>query len=565
LEWFVNLVDDGGMVVAKALRNAGVGTVMTMAGGHVSSIFQGLKAEGIRSVLFRDERATSFAAAAWGAMTRHPGICLITAGPGLTNTVTGLAQAQRAGWPVVSIAGCFESFAVDMGGLQELDQAALMAPISKWSRTVPDSKRIGEYVERALQQASTPPFGHAHLSIPVDLLSAAFADRPPLRDAAGYLASRSGALPPDAAQQIADLLAQAERPVLLAGTGVWFDRGEDALNQLVDRIGIPTFTEDEGRGMLPDSHPSSMGPLLYGISGASKLVREADLVLVIGCKPDWRLDYLRAPLISPGAVMVQIDSNPEHLTGNYETRLSVQCSEAGALGAIAELAVPSGTRWDGWRVELKDAFKRHIESILAEARTVQGADVVHPVTVTEIVREACLRDDANVIFDGGTTGKWGKLLIPATRPGQWNRLKGPFASIGHGLPSAVARSLSDPAHPTVVLTGDGAFGYHAVDVETAVNEGAVVTVIIATDGAWGSVQEGQLKTFNDVEGTVIPHTRFGQVAAALGAKGYWVEDADTLRSILAEPHEGVRIISVKSETVFPPVRYPPGRYARGDS
>ncbi len=561
----MDLVDDGGVVVAEALRNAGVDTVMSMAGGHVSSVFQGLKSQGIRSVLFRDERATAFAAAAWGAMTRTPGVCLVTAGPGLTNAITGLAQAQRAGWPVVSIGGCFESFAIDMGGLQEIDQAALMAPVSKWSRTVPDAKRIGEYVERALQQAMTPPFGHAHLSIPVDLLSRAFAERPLLRQRNGYLDIKTGRLPDGAVERIDELLAQSQKPVLIAGSGVWFDHGEEELNRFVDRIGLPTFTEDEARGTLSDLHPCGLGPLLYGLSGASKRVQEADLVLVVGCKPDWRLEYLRPPMLSANATLVQIDSNPDHLTGNYETGYSAQCSEAAALRTLGLGLTATPERWDAWREVLKDSQAQHVESILAEPRPTAGKNIVHPVELTDAVREACIRDDANVIFDGGATGKWGKVLVPATRPGQWNRLKGPFASIGHGLPSAIARSLSDPARPTVLLTGDGSFGYHPSEVETAVREGAVVTIIIATDGAWGSVQEGQLKSFNDVEGTLIPHTRFDLVAEALGARGYWVEDGLTLRQILAQPHKGVRVISVNTETVFPPVRYPPGRYARGES
>jgi acetolactate synthase I/II/III large subunit len=554
--------EDGGAVVARVLRNAGVDTVMTMAGGHVSAIFQGMKDEKIRSVLFRDERATSFAAAAWGALTRTPGICLVTAGPGLTNAVTGLAQAQRAGWPVVSIAGCFESFAEDMGGLQELDQSGLMSSVSKWSRTVPDARRIGEYVERALQAACTPPYGHAHLSIPVDLLSRAHDERPALRAAASYL--RTGPTVPssDVLAEVAGVLRAARRPIVIAGSGVWFAHGERALIEFADRTGVPVFTHEEARGLVPDDHPGGVGPLLYGLSGARPLAAEADVVLVVGCEPDWRLEYLRPPLLAPDATVVAVDASAAHLDGYVETMARVQADEAATLAALTDLLGGPSEEWNGWRARLKAAQQEHIRSILDADRGPAGGQTVHPVTVTELVRDACLRDDVNLVFDGGTTGKWGKLLIPATRPGQWNRLKGPFASIGHGLPSAIARSLSDPDHPCLLMTGDGSFGYHVPEIETAVREGANVTAVVFVDGAWGSVQEGQRKTYGDVEGTIIPRTRFDLMAGALGAEGHWITDADALRDVLAAPFVGVRVVCVSTETAFPPVQYPPGRYAR---
>jgi acetolactate synthase I/II/III large subunit len=557
--------EDGGAVVARVLRTAGVDTVMTMAGGHVSAIFQGMKDEKIRSVLFRDERATAFAAAAWGALTRTPGICLVTAGPGLTNAVTGLAQAQRAGWPVVSIAGCFESFAQDMGGLQELDQAALMSPVSKWSRTVPDARRIGEYVERALQAACTPPYGHAHLSIPVDLLSREYDVRPPLRPAAAYLRTAPTVPAPAALAEVAEVLRGARRPIVVAGSGVWFAHGERALLEFAERCGVPVFTHEEARGLVPDDHPAGVGPLLYGLSGARPLAAEADVVLVIGCEPDWRLEYLRPPLLAPDARIVAIDAAATHLDGYFETVARIQADEGATLTALVEAVGAAGEGWDAWREKLKTAQQQHIGTVLAAERGLTEARTVHPVTVTELVRDACLRDDVNVVFDGGTTGKWGKLLIPATRPGQWNRLKGPFASIGHGLPTAIARSLSDPDHPALLLTGDGSFGYQVPEIETAVREGANVTAVVFVDGAWGSVQEGQRKTYGDVAGTVIPRTRFDLMAAALGAEGHWITDADALRAVLAAPFTGVRVICVNVETAFPPVQYPPGRYARTES
>ena len=555
---------DGGDTVAEVLSTAGVDTIMSMAGGHVTSIFEAVPEEKIRSVVFRDERAAGFAAAAWGALTRKPGVCLVTAGPGLTNAVTGLAQAQRSGWPVISIAGAFEVFSQDRGGLQEMAQSEFMAPISKWSRTVSDPRRIGEYVERALQAATTPPYGHAHLSIPVDLLSLAIPDRPQKREPDEYLGHTLGGLSETAIARITEELKGAERPVLIAGPGVWFADGQDALRRFVEKTGMPTFTHEEARGLLSDEHPCCVGEILYRLSGAVRCLERADVVVVVGCNPDWRLEYLDPPLVSEGVKVVLIDSNPEHLVMTRPTSVRACADEANALAMLATVLPDSNARWDAWRGEMKAAQQEHRRNVLEKEPAAHPDRAVPAVTVVRLVAEACIRDDANVVFDGGNTGKWGKLVVPATRPGQWNRVKGPFASIGHGLPSAIARRLSDPSHPCVLYTGDGSFGYHVAEVETAVREGADLTAVILIDGAWGSVQEMQFKRFGGLEGTLIPRTRFDQAATALGAKGYWIEDAESLEGLLAEPHEGVRVVCVNTETAFPPIQYPPGRYARGD-
>jgi acetolactate synthase-1/2/3 large subunit len=538
--------------IAEALGCCGVEMVFGVTGGHVSAIFDGLHRTGPRAVTFRDERSAAFAAAAWGALTRRPGVCLLTAGPGLTNGITGLIQAHHAGWPVVSVAGRFETPSEGFGGMQELAQDESMRPWSKVSMTVRTPANIVEHLYAALHAAVEPPRGHVHLSVPVDLLTMpAPAATPPAPELA-----RAGDLDPAAAQMALDLLGAARKPALILGPRAWMANPGEALGAFLEKFRLPVFSYDEARGMVPDDHPLSMGDVLFGQTGATKLLRQADVVLALGSQPDWRLSFLRPPQFARVARIIQISDAPNDLSAVPGSAVRALADPARAL---ERLAGGVGRSWPVWL----EAMRAESESVrqlqLARAAAYDGPGV-HPLMIATEVQRALEVHDANAVIDGGHIGKWAKVALRAQRPGQVNRLKGPFAAIGHGLPSAIVRKLSDPLRATILITGDGSFGYSPLDLDTARREHAPIVVVVAVDGAWGSVLSAQESAFGHGYGAHIEPLHYDKIAKAIGADGVWTPDAEAVRAALDDAVTSSRtaVIAVPSPTIAAPARYSAG-------
>jgi acetolactate synthase-1/2/3 large subunit len=526
--------------------------VFGMVGGHVSAVFDGLAAAGIRAVCFRDERSAALGAAAFGALTRFPGVCVLTAGPGLTNGITGLAQGHLAGWPLVSVVGRFETPREGMGALQEVGQESLLAPISKRVVTVRDPMQIEGAVAAALEQCLTTPQGHVSVMIPVDVLSQLVPQTPQVQPPPAIAASGLSA---EATGAIIDLIKHATAPALIVGPNCWVTGADEALATLLQKVQLPTFTYDEARGLISDDHPLALGDILYGQSGATKLLREADLVIAVGSVPDWRVSFLSPPQIAAEAAVVQIDSRLDSLRPLPNSRVRACADERAALTTLAELAPELS--WPHWIERIQEERRRYRQKRLLEAAP--AGDGVHPlrlvITLSEFVDEV----DANVVIDGGHIGKWAKMVLKARRPGQLCRLKGPFAAIGHGLISAMVRRLTDPGRHTVLITGDGSFGYTVMELETAQRESAPVIAVVAVDGAWGSVLTPQVATYGTDYGAMLPLTRFDLIARAMGLDGIWVEDEVALASALrTAPKDRTTVIAVRTATVTPPARYSAG-------
>jgi acetolactate synthase-1/2/3 large subunit len=548
-------LSDGCAAVAEILAQTGIEIVYTLAGSDVGGVAKAAADRGLKVVGCRDERSAAFMAAAHGALTRSPGICLVTQGPGLTNAITGLTQAQQGGWPVVSISGIFPREAVALNPLQELDQAALMRPVSVFAEVVPTSDRLPDLLQRALRMSLGPLRGHAHLSIPGHVLSGAAPQLPTWP--AGRL--RPPAADPDRTQlaEAAARLREAHRPVLLVGPGAWFADAAAVLADLLERLPIPTFTFDEARGLVPDSHPASFGSLLFRLNGAASLIAEADLVITVGLHSDWRVEHLAPPFLSDRTVLVQIDSNATELTRAGAT-VPILADEARAIAGLTPAAHQEAPAvWKDWTARLRAAHTSWLAELEGSDDTASG---ITPLELIFAVRRAAEQHDANVVIDGGHIGKWAKALLTARRPGSLCRLKGGFAAIGHGLPSAIVRSLTDRDRATLLVTGDGAFGYGFLDLETAVAEDLPLVAVVAVDGAWGSVQTTQIAAYGRAVATNLPATRFDQLAEALGAGGDWVDRAADLDAALetALITRGPTVVAASTCTIPSPAVYPHG-------
>ena len=548
--------------IIRRLRECGIDTAFGVTGGHVVPLLDACARENIRVIVFRDERSASFAAAAYGALMRRPALCLVTAGPGVTNAITGLAQAHYANWPVISLVGCFEAGSVGRGALQELAQDQLMKTVSKWAETLAQPERGAEFAELAYRSSMTAPRGHAHLSVPIDLVT-----RPVTKQAITPQPHRlQGQLCAADDSVLSDLvtrLRQAKKPLIIAGSGLWQAAGKNDFTQFVEQTNIPVFTHEEARGFIPDSHPLCLGSVIYKLNPQVKWLAEADLLLLIGTVVDWRLNFLQSPFVAADAAVVILTSDAQArmpASGDYLHVIADEGRTVTQLCTTLSGKLPSYQEW------VARVTKGSKETPSAAALPTQAAQApIHPLAIAQAVEAARSRYDANVIFDGGNIGKWGKFAVSAERPGQWGRLKGGFGAIGHGLSSALVRKLTDPDRPVVLLTGDGAFGYNVMELEVCLQESLPVITVIAVDGAWGSVQTGLATRYlesTESMYTRLPFTRFDRLAQAVGAQGVWIEHLEDLGPALdqAISSQQTWVIAVHTQTVQSPATYATDSY-----
>lgn len=544
---------DGGMAVARVIDDADVDTVFTLTGGHISPVLEGCDELGIDVVATRHEATAGFMAAAYGVLNREAGVCLVTAGPGHTNAYSAYTQADEAGYPLVSLSGQYELEAEGMGALQEVDQVAMVEEVSKWARQADTQDKLVDHTREALRQAVTPPSGHAHVSLPRDVLSLEDATDEFPEPTADVLAPIPQRGDESAVTEAVEALAGAERPALVVGGGAWFADAGEQLRSFVERTQIPVFTHEESRGLVPDSHELCFGSPIFKLNGASRRLQESDCVVLLDVDLDWRMDYGEPPMLPDpdDATMIQVDDTPSKVGEKTRVDVGIVADTRSVLEQFdAAAGAHDWTRPEDWVATLTTAS----EEFAAEQADALASDEtpVHPGRLSADLASV-IDDETRVVFDGGNIGKWGKLAIPAEKPGRWLRLKGPFACIGYGLPTALGAKIAAPDDDVVLLTGDGSFGYHVMELETAVRYDLPVTCVVANNGAWGSVGGGEAPT-----GTVLPETRFHELAEDLGARGELVTDPAEVKPAIerALASDEPAVVNVETSNPYAPVDYP---------
>jgi len=548
---------DGGEQVARALSNAGVDRVAVLTGGHITPVIEACDELDMAVTAHRDERMAGFMAAGQGVIDRDPtvpGVCLVTAGPGHTNAYSALTQAHESGYPLLSISGQYEREARGRGALQEVDQVAMVEEISKWAKRVEDSDRLVRDTEEAIRQAVTPPRGHAHLSMPVDVLAT---EREPsavtLRDPERYLHLPDKPPKDTDIERVLDTLTAADRPALVTGGGLWFRGVTDELTRFVEQTGAPVFTHEESRGLIPDSHDRCFGSPIYKLTGAARRLSDADCVVFIDVTLDWRMDYGEPPMLPEpdAATFIEIAETGGTIGEKAPVDIPIVADARSALDALSTAAADRHwPRYDDWAETLSEAS----ESFRADYRdhvTAEGSPV-NPGRLTAELADA-ISPETRVVFDGGNIGKWAKFSISAERPGCWLRLKGPFACIGYGFPTVMAVQQAHPEDDVVLMTGDGAFGFNALELETAVQEDLPVTCIVANNGGWGSVGGDEVPV-----ATELPQTPFHELADSLGGTGLHVTESEGVRPAIekALAANEVTVVNVETTDPYAPVDYP---------
>lgn len=516
---------NGAELFVQSSVQLGIDTIFTLVGDHLNEVLSVAAQQGIRIVDMRHESAVTHAADAWARIHRKPALSLVTGGPGHTNSLTGIATAQLAGSPLIAVSGSRPSTMADRQAFQDIDQVGMARPVVKWAAEPPVATEIPFYLERAYAIANSGRKGAVHLTIPVNLFTQAATVRPvsPISPATQRPADLSRAV---------QLLRDAERPVVIAGSGVWWSRAEDALRRFIEHTSLPLYTITMARGTVPDDHPLSMGYADPALNHAVHTAfREADLFLVIGKRIDYRLAMGGPRLFPPNARFIQIDIHPEELGLNHALDLAI-CADAGlALETLTEAAGPQPWSAGRWLDRLR-ALRCAWESSLEEA----AEDTVAPMHPAAFFRElkAALPPDVRYSWDGGDFAHWGRAILPARHPGGWLRL-GPLGTIGSSLPNSLALQLAHPGRPVAAITGDGALGFYIAEMDTAVRHKLPIVLIVGNDAGWGL--ERELQSFGTGGATTVAcelqSAKYDLIMKGFGGQGETIDRLDQIRPAVA--------------------------------
>src|SRR3954470_348002 len=531
----------GGRMVARRLKAHGVTKLFTLSGGHLFSIYDGCREEGIDLVDVRHESAAAFAAEGWAKVTREPGVAAVTAGPGVTNAMSALAGAQQSHSPMLVLGGRAPAFRWGQGSLQEIDHVPFARPVTKLAATAESTAEIPGLVDDALATAVRPHSGPVFLDFPLDVVfSAAEEPEPgaPLPDPAAG---------PDAAGAELDravaLLRDAERPVVMAGSNLYWGHGERALLALIEELRIPVFLNGLARGCVPADHE------LFFSRARSTALQGADVALVAGVPMDFRLGFGQA--FGAETEVVAIDrAEPVH-----DHPRAVAAELYGGIAAILD-TLRSGARGGAdtraWVEQL-----RATEDERRAAEAAEFADTrapLHPMRLYGELRDVLDRD-AIVIGDGGDFVSYAGRVLDSYQPGCWLD-PGPYGCLGCGPGYALAAKLARPDKQVVLLVGDGAFGFSGMEFDTLARHGVNVVAVMGNNGIWALEKHPMEFLYGySVVADLRPGTRYDEVVRALGGHGALVERPDELRPALGRAFESGRpaLVNVLTD---PSVAYP---------
>jgi acetolactate synthase-1/2/3 large subunit len=530
----------GGRHVARRLKGYGVTKLFTLSGGHLFSIYDGCREEGIDIVDVRHESTAAFAAEGWAKVTREPGVCALTAGPGITNGMSAIASAQQNTSPMLVLGGRAPAMRWGQGSLQEIDHVPFVRPLTKLAATAGATAEIPGLLDDAWHAARRPHTGPSFVDLPLDVV---FMEAPEADPPTEVVVRRPSAGRADTAalERAVALLRDAERPVIMAGTNLYWGHGEDALRALAEAAGVPVFLNGLARGCLPADHP------LFFSRARSAGLKGADLALVIGVPMDFRLGFGAAFGEETDIVVADV-AEPER-----DHPRPPAAELYGELGEILEaLAGAGGTSTAPWVEHLRgvEAAKREEErELLADDRA-----PLHPMRIYGELQQVLDRD-AIVIGDGGDFVSYAGRVVPSYAPGCWLD-PGPFGCLGSGPGYALAAKLARPERQVVLLLGDGAFGFSGMEFDTLARHGVHVVGVMGNNGIWGLEKHPMEFLYGySVAAELRPETRYDQVVEALGGHGELVRAPGELRGALdrALAADGPALVNVLTD---PSVAYP---------
>ena len=516
----------GGKLAGRALKEAGVECIFTLSGGHIMPLYDGCFDEGIKIVDVRHEQAAVHAADAWARCNPGKiGVAAITAGPGVTDGVTGIANAWRANSPILVFGGQGPFANLRRGSLQEMDHIGVVKPITKYADAIYQTHRIPEYIELAIRHAVSGIPGPAYLEIPMDVFmgQCEWEEAPVPR-----ISTAAPRLSPDRAtiREAIELLKAAERPMLMAGTSVKWSQASAEMNRFIGETHIPSYANGMGRGTIP---PTSAEFLNRSRRAA---LQKIDCIILAGTLLDFRMRF--GQTIPADAKIIQLDMDATLIGQNRQADVGLVGNLANSFELLHEELKHQGVQLDfsAWRDELRaieDEEEKKVEAALDSDET-----PIDPQRMCREVRDWLeTLDDPIVIGDGGDIVATAAKILPVKREGAWMD-PGPLGTLGVGMPFALAAQVSNPGKPVVIVYGDGSFGLNGFEYDTAVRFGLPIIGIVGNDGAWGQMMRPQAAFYGEerLGPTLLNYTRYDKVVEALGGHGEHVESPEELRPAL---------------------------------
>jgi acetolactate synthase-1/2/3 large subunit len=530
-----------GRLIARRLKASGINTLFTLSGGHLFSLYDGCRSEGIRLIDTRHEQTAAFAAEGWSKVTRVPGVAALTAGPGVTNGMSAMAAAQQNQSPLLVLGGRAPALRWGMGSLQEIDHLPFVAPLTRFAATAQSPQSVAELVDDALRATLGAPSGVAFVDFPMDYVFGEAHD--PGVPGALSTPPPAAAVDGNALDDAVRLLAAAQRPVIMAGTNVWWGHAEAELAALAAAQRIPVLMNGMARGVVPADHELAFS------RARSQALHDADVALVVGVPMDFRLGF--GAVFGPDTALIVADrAAPAH-----DHPRAVAAALYGDLAAIlTALSAPAGGLPDHqtWIADL-----RAVETAAREGERAELADDRSPLHPMRVYAELAplLDRDAIVVIDAGDFGSYAGRVIDSYVAGAWLD-SGPFGCLGSGPGYALAAKLARPDRQVVLLQGDGAFGFSGMEWDTLVRHGVQVVSVIGNNGIWGLEKHPMELLYGySVVAELRPGTRYDEIVQALGGHGELVAGPAELRPALQRAFSCGRpaVVNVLTD---PTVAYP---------
>lgn len=555
----------GGHMLARALRDKGIDRVFSLCGGFINPIYMGCLDYGIEVVGTRNEMEAGFLATAMSRCTRKPSVC-IAEPSGFTNYISAIAEAYYGGDPVIFISASANSNNFDNQGFKEMPQADVVKCMTKYSIEVSDAQRIGWFLDKAWDIATQHPTGPVQLCIPTNYLFTKQLNAEPAEGARRYDPTRNKIhrpMPNDAdLSEVSSILRNAKRPAIIAGPGVWYSEADKDVAALADKWNIPVFVPLTHSKSIDQSHRCAAGLIDYHQNVCSRLVgQEADVILLLGGKLDFPLNFGEAPLINANSTVISVNATARELSNNALSDVRV-CSDVKMFIQQLTKQENLGAAMDAdWLQRIQSSRKEHVAQFNDILTAPSAGDSVHPLRLCFEVLMSLEENDICVI-DGGDIASWFETAINAWalqgRPIKGIFAPGPWEQMGTGPAFGTAIQMANPDSRVVLITGDGSFGLAPgfTPMETAVDYGIPVTIVVANNAQWGMIQNQQKAMWaGKVVATSLRKMEYHPIMAAAGVFSQTASNVTGVTSALkaARNQNQPAFIEVKTEAASSPI------------